>query len=538
MSLLRRMLLLITPVLLVTPADAQHVPPESALPDATPIQIDVPGEAQLPREVKSAGQTADETPGEEVLPGRAAKAPPNNQAALPGHVRPWLRLAMEGHTGNIRSIELSADGANLFTGGEDKDLHCWRRSNFAKTNWLHRRVVRWQVNRGPRGRIYAIAANGKQVAMAGHGATGRLGEIWVVDRDSGELIRPLIDEQDGHRQVIQSLAWSPATDSGRRRLASHDVEGHIIVWEADSRTGLWSGRTVVKPDHQTYGERVALQIRPSRGFVPVVFDTPETIISAHFVGFNNATPPQSRWHLKRTNINSGGSVVLDTVDHLGGVVALDASDRGDKLVSSDSVGNVTLWRFGAAGSVQQTWSVKPGGRPLFVDLDREGNRLLLGTELAVVIEDQSRARVQLWDTLGAPRFLSEVYPRTHAVSGVLNETHDEALIAVANRIEAYSLTEAGKFKAGKRVLSAPIRPVYRVAFVTGGQSPYKVAIGSQPNSQGTITLDRLFDLSRVSLAGNGPARRRRYSAAAKTRTKVENGRKADRSTASVSALRR
>ncbi len=486
-------------------AVAQPVPPESALPDETANQTDVPSEAVLPAAEQDTKQPQAELPGERVLPGAAA-IQQDNVTALPGDVRPWLRMAMEGHTGTVRALDLHRSGETLFSGGDDKDLHIWRRSDFAKTNWIHRRVVRWQVNRGPRGRIYAIASQGNEVAIAGHGASGRLGEIWVIDSESGNLIRPFIDEQDGHRQVIQSLAWSRGGDTNKPRLVSQDVQGQVMVWRSDPRTGLWSGRTIIKPDTQTYGEQIAGQLKSERGFVPAVFDSQDSILTPRFVGFTQTNPPWGRWHLQRTNVDSGQSIVLDSVDHLGGVVALDVSAKGDKLVSTDAAGKITLWTFGAAGTVQRIQSINPGNRSLFIDLDDAGERLLLGTEVAIIVEGQPRARVQLWDVSGdTPNFQSEVYPVIHALAGALNLSHREALIASANRIEAYSFDAAGKFgQAGPRVLSAPIGPVRRVAFASEQTGGYKIAIGSEPAQNGSIELDRVFDLTKVALAGKAP----------------------------------
>ena len=482
---------------------AQQIPPESALPEHSAAPADTPSEAVLPD--KARAPTPTDTPGEQVLPGaiNVADAAQASSTALPDGLRPWLRLELEGHTGIVRSLALDNDGGTLLSGGEDKNLHVWQRSNFTKTNWLHRRVIRWQINRGPRGRIYSIATHNGKVALAGHGATGRLGEIWIVNSDTGDLLRPLIDDDNGHQQVIQSLVWSRLTRDNRAMLASQDVEGRVMVWQADDSTGLWSGRTIIQHDTQTYGAELATQLKTMRGFVPLVFDSPDTIITPHFVGFSGDSPPRPRWHLKRTNIRSRESVTIDSVDHLGGIVDLDVDDSGQRVASVDATGKVVVWSFRADGTVERINAINPGARALFVDLSSDGTRLLLGTELAILVQGKPRSRLQLWGVQDAPKFLSEVYPKEHVLAGVLNTQHNEAIIAAGNGMEAYTIDAANTFAtAAPRVLRAPVQPARRVTFVNQPNG-YRLATGSSPSESGAIKLNRLFDLSAITLDGLG-----------------------------------
>ncbi len=150
---------------------------------------------------------------------------------LPGQA-PILRLAFDGHTGKVLTLDISDGGRTLISAGEDKEVHVWRRTDVGDTGWLHRRTIRWPVTRGPRGRIYAARLNEDLVAFAGHGAFGYLGEIRVVDVASGDLKRTLADQRPGHghQQNVVSLSWSPGDES---RLASVDMDGRLILWAAD-----------------------------------------------------------------------------------------------------------------------------------------------------------------------------------------------------------------------------------------------------------------------------------------------------------------
>ncbi len=94
---------------------------------------------------------------------------------------------------------------------------------------------------------------GTEVALAGHGSTGGLGEIWIVNSVTGNHVRSLTQGADGksHRQTISTIRWSPT--NGVQRLASADVEGRVMIWQAGADTGLWSGRELVQHDIATYG---------------------------------------------------------------------------------------------------------------------------------------------------------------------------------------------------------------------------------------------------------------------------------------------
>ncbi|MGA1619167.1 MAG: hypothetical protein ACO37F_11745, partial [Pirellulales bacterium] len=128
-------------------------------------------------------------------------------------VEPILRLDLPGHTGEVRALAFSADSRRLVSGGRDKVAMVWTLGdpleqpeqagggveppsrptrNIARRR-LREQVLRWQVARGTRGAIQAIAVAaapaaqaaaretenepGSVVAVAGSGAMGSTGEI-------------------------------------------------------------------------------------------------------------------------------------------------------------------------------------------------------------------------------------------------------------------------------------------------------------------------------------------------------------------------
>ena len=412
-----------------------QLPSEHMLPGKGPQSTELPAESTLPGALSNGPAALDKLPGENQLPGTTTAPPASNTNAidggnaLPAGIQPILRLDYNAHSGGIRAIELatspntptgtanrdtaknetdenqtgkqnSTSVKTLLTAGEDKDLHVWRRSPLGDHPWKHHRTIRWQVQRGPRGRIYALAANGNQIAMAGHGAMGSLGEIWIVDTISGKLLRPLVDFNAGHRQVVASLAWSPSSGSpgnleaeasGKTPavLVSQDVEGRVMTWQSDPDTGLWSGKTMIQPDSIAYGAEIASQIRSSRGFVPVTFRGDNELVVPHFVGFTEKAPILPRWQLQRVDRFSGKTSLLDETSFEFHVRCITAAPDGRSLVAAGADGTLAVWDFDDKQTVTRHREIKVGGRPLFVHLDSAKKWLLVGTEMAKQCRDFS-----------------------------------------------------------------------------------------------------------------------------------------------------
>ena len=484
-----------------------NLPSEAQLPgvDSDPAQL--PGENALP------GQSVTESaalPGENQLPGQVLPVAPeqiaDEEAINPlGTSPPILRLAFDGHTGVIRTLDLSDGGRTLITAGEDKDVHVWRRTDIGDSGWLHRRTIRWPVTRGPRGRIYAARLKEDLAAFAGHGAFGFNGEIRIVDVASNELQQVLADERTGHRQVVTSLAWSPEEAP---RLASIDIEGRLILWAADPTTGLWRPTTWVKVDAETYGPETAaaLQQGERRTFVPVSFLGPHYVVVPRYVGLTEKTSPPGyvNWHLHRIDLrNPAKSVLLTNMDHVTHVRSLSATDDGRVLASCDrgdeSGGTVGVWVFGADGTLVSARTLKPECPPIFVDLDTKGERLLVGTE---AIDDRS-ARLQIWDIAAAePKLLSEWMTADHVRAGVLDVENGEAIVTQGNDVHLFPLNAQGLLQEPKR-LTVPVKPIRKVAF-SKQEGNYQVAFGWNQDAEGKPLLEAVFDLSESKLLGRAP----------------------------------
>ena len=374
------------------------LPGEGVLPGSTETPRELPGESALPGD----DAAADDLPGEDEIPGApAAKgAEDQDQSAPIGGKAPILRLAFDGHTGIVRTMDIGDGGRTLVTAGEDKDVHVWRRTDIGDTGWLHRRTIRWPVTRGPRGLIYAAKLKGDLLAFAGYGAFGSRGEVRIVDAASGDLQQTLVDPQDGHLSNVVSLAWSPEKTL---RLASVDMEGRLILWTPDATTGLWDGTTLVKVDERTYGAGIAAALTQGerRAFVPISFAGPNYLVAPRYVGPADNPKGYANWHLQRMDLQSGKSVLLSNLDHIKHVRSLSATDDGRILASCDWNGSIGLWAFGKDGSIAGFQQFKPSKAPIFIDLDTDGKRLLVGTEWEGE-KDDLEARIRFWE-VGANR---------------------------------------------------------------------------------------------------------------------------------------
>ncbi|EMI20387.1 WD-40 repeat protein [Rhodopirellula maiorica SM1] len=509
-----------------------QLPSEQTLPGKGAQPTELPAESTLPGSPSGKPAVLDQLPSENQLPGAATDPPDTTPKAidggnaLPGGIQPILRLDYTGHSGGIRAIELASspntasDTANngagkvnstnektLLTAGEDKDLHVWRRSPLGDHPWKHHRTIRWQVQRGPRGRIYALAANGNQIAMAGHGAMGSLGEIWIVDAISGKLVRPLVDFNAGHRQVVAALAWSPendGTDQSEKKpavLASQDVDGRVMTWQSDQDTGLWSGKTVIQPDSIAYGAEIASRIRSSRGFVPLAFRGANELVVAHFTGLVESEPNITvpTWQLQRIDLFSGKTSLLGQTTFAHHVRCVATAPDGSSLVAAGADGTLAVWDFDEKQTVTRHRHVQIGGRPLFVDLDASNQQLLVGTELAGMRKGQAVSRLQVWDLSGDSLTLrSETYPAIAIPAGQIDVERGEAIVAVNSEIHVYDIDDEGRIAAEPRErLDSPTMPIARVAFAKD-ISPYTIALTRGESNDFTD----VFDLSGISLRGD------------------------------------
>jgi WD40 repeat protein len=478
-------------------ANAQ-LPDESQLPATAPPTA-LPDESQLP----TAPTKSNELPSEAALPGvPAGDTDSERESSLsPGSLRPWLRLRFDGHTGTVRALAISDDGKYLVSAGEDKDLHIWSRQieGGEPKNWFHRRTIRWQVERGPRGRIYAVAAKGNLIAMAGHGAMGGMGEIWVVDVATGNLVRTHVDTDNGHRQVIASLAWQPGPGIA---LASADVEGRVILWTPDAQTGIWSPKTIVAPDSITYGAAVAPALASRRLFVPIAFLGSDQLLMPRYVGPVAEREGEANWQIQRYHLSRNRSDLLP-IDHVEMVTCMATTSDGKRLATGDTTGRVLQWVVGADPNRPLVTSVDGKRRvALSMDYSDDGKRLLVGSASATAnVDSPANAFLEWFDTSDpavTPKLLSSASQPSRAWGALIDKQANAVIATDANKVHSHPLTADQIAAAASQRLVAKVGAVRRVAFADE-PSLYRIGIGTDSSADGSISFSNSFDLSAVKL---------------------------------------
>lgn len=138
-----------------------------------------------------------------MAPGPGARA----QDTLPDA---HLDLDTGGHRATIRALAVSADGARLYSAGDDKVVRVWDLATGRPGESL-----RGQIGPGAEGTINALAlsADGTRIAVAGYFAPHLspdppFGDVRIFDTGSGALVRVL----RGHDWVVESLSYDPARD--------------------------------------------------------------------------------------------------------------------------------------------------------------------------------------------------------------------------------------------------------------------------------------------------------------------------------------
>lgn len=232
--------------------------PQSEGAQQAPAQRSLPSESSLPGDDQIVAQ--ESLPSESQLPQTSASADAAAVAAtLPAtpdllqetlaesrdHT-PWLRLIEAEHTAPIRTIELDASGKNLFTAGEDKLVHHWKRfDDKAGAQWRHHASYRWQVQRAELGTILCLISQDEDLLIAGTGADGQRGEIVALNTQTGAWLAPIVDAVNGHHAPILKMKMLASTPA--RRLISMDQKHGISLWQQDPNQGTWTHRWLRKP---------------------------------------------------------------------------------------------------------------------------------------------------------------------------------------------------------------------------------------------------------------------------------------------------
>ena len=328
--------------------------------------------------------------------------------------------------------------------------------------------------------------------MAGHGATGGLGEILLVDPATGQLKRTLIELAQGHRQVIVSLTFSPP--GFVPALASADMQGRILYWKSNPATGLWAPHS----DQQVrcterYGAEVAARLRGKRGTLPVRFLDANHLIAPELVSKDASTPT---WKLQQIDLTSGDRKSFSGgEDHRGYVTTIEVSPDGKRLVSADAFGKVFLWDVSSRRLLQE---VQQSAKIVSLGFSPNGRWLLAGTVKSPLIENNP-SLLQLWTVGDNGSLQKRSETRLPQDVHACRFSRDGKRIAYCqgNDVLLQNVTArpSETLRALSERLAAPVSPVRRVAFAK--QKPfYRIAIGRTKKSFDEVFLTDSVQLSR------------------------------------------
>ncbi|TWU03299.1 caspase family protein [Neorhodopirellula pilleata] len=451
----------------------------------------MPTELVLQRGDMKDAPVADATP-------KADQDPTDADDDTPGDQRPILRLNYDGHSSRVNVVRFNETGDRLITAGQDKDVHVWQRDLRNPQQWVHTRTVRWQVWRGPRGVINDLAIRQNEIAMAGYGAMGGTGEVWVADAATGKWIRSLADYTAAHRVTVDSLSWSK---DATPILVSADLAGRVVRWTTDPSSGRWRPETIIGEDTSTYGDSTAKLLKPFRRFHAMTTFGGQ-IATTHLNRLHRNPIPGGGeftfpiWQVQLHAPESGSQPVRLDGEIPGLITQLrSSSDQRVLAVACHTAREVKLWRRQPETNTLAVENVSVDGRPLFVDIDASGGRLLVGTEA-----DDSPAIVALYDLTTQPtRLIDSMVLKETAASGVFDPTNRSVVLAIGNALQIHDTDAEGRWNTSARqVLKTPIKPITRIA-ASAQADPVRVAISRAKTDDGDKPFSEVFNLSDLSL---------------------------------------
>ena len=425
---------------------------------------------------------------------------------------PILRLDLPGHTSEVRSLAFLPDG-RLVSGGRDKVAMIWdTRETVGGTRDIARkrlrdRVIRWQVARGTRGAIQALAASPEKeslIAVGGSGALGSTGEILVVDQGDGGLVTVLGGgARAGHRGSVVALDFSPDA----AWLFSADVDGQVFAWEQDrqDRKAAWKAVELAAREETRLPAARAdiLRLLPAtRPLAAVQGGRVAIPVPAQPEPQGAATKPA--WQLELVDPRQPAARKRLPFEYQGVILAMDATPDGRFLAAADLGGQVTIWDLAAAAPQPAVLTITPAAESLALSAD--GSRLVVG----VATKAGSAARLEVWDAKTAKRLSAREMPapvRAVAVNATGTRLaasggwNHEILVERTNAGEP----PAAAPRVGQR-LGGVGRRIGRVAFAKqdGQRPPERLAFGllaADPALE--PTLSEAFDLGNLAVVPVG-----------------------------------
>ncbi len=438
---------------------------------------------------------------------------------------PMLRLDVPGHTAEVRALAFFPGSLRLVSGGRDKLAIIWNPTGRPEAGGVLtrdigrrrslERVLRWQVARGTRGAIQALAVSRGErplVALAGSGAMGSTGEIVLIDAKDGNLVAVLGGgDKPGHRNSVLAVAFS--TDGNW--LFSQDFDGACFAWKRDE---AWKPVELAACERDRYGLGRTETVQKLPRLRPLAAVAGGRVALPVLVSPAGASPPV--WRIEFVDPAANQPRTMVPTDHAGVVTAMAASPDGRFLVSADLAGQVHVHDLIAMDETTKpaSFRVEPAAESLAISPD--GGTVVLG--IAAGGSGKSTARFEIWDVKAARRSgVREMPSSVRAVA--LSDDGTRAAWTGGWQHEVFAMPVAD-LVAGKPIrgqLGGVGRRIGRVAFEKQANGPdtklaapsriavaWDTAPGSEPKPRDAKSdFDAAFDIAKLGVDDPPPADR-------------------------------
>ena len=325
---------------------------------------------------------------------------------------PVLRLDLPGHTAEVRALAFFPGSSRLVTGGRDKLAIVWNPAGWRPapavpgTRDIARRraverVLRWQVARGTRGAIQALAVSRGErplVAIAGSGAMGSTGEIVLLDAKDGGLVAVLGGgEKPGHRNSVLAVAFSPDA----QWLFSQDFDGACRAWKRDE---VWQPVELAAREADRYGPARTAVIQQLPRLRPLAAVSGGRVALPVLVSPEGASPPI--WRIELVDPTAPARRMVVPTDHRGVVTAIASTADGRFLASADLAGQVHVHDLAAERLVPVSFRVESAAESVAVSPD--GGTVVLA--IAAAGAGKTPSRVEVWNAKAAKRTFVRAMP--------------------------------------------------------------------------------------------------------------------------------
>lgn len=400
------------------------------------------------------------------LSARTQEARERNIVRLQSTDPPQLRLNARGHTGVVQTLAFTPDSRRLCSAGFDKTIQVWdlsllppgAQARDIRRRALREQVLRWQVNRGPRGWIYAMASapNDGLLAVAGYGAAGG-GEVALLRPVDGTLEKTLL----GHGTTVTAVAFS----ADGKTLVTTDLQGKTLAW----KRGEWTATMLRQPDAEVYEAAIVQAVRQLPRVPPIAVLGNELAVVPRAV---SAPQQPLEWHLDLIGLADGKPVRRLAATHRGLVTSLAATADGRHLASADLAGRLFLWNL-PEGNPSEPLPVGSVARSLA--FSPEGGTLYVGT---LGEAEHRTAELQTWDVARRERRSSEKLA-DHVHACTVSPDGNRVAYCGGARYEVFVRATGDAPAQPAIALGGVGGRIVKVAF-SAREPIYRVAFGSQP----------------------------------------------------------